>query len=127
MPESHIIVRNPNEPQEAYQEEKSDAPYEAKLNSAYEDSKDEQKTVGNSRVMDLLKELEKARKERNAPDAAGEIKAPKDGGATENAGNTILCIAHNSELLAVADYITELGPGRGSMADSLLQKEIQLK
>ena len=74
MPESHIIVRNPNEPQEAYQEEKSDAPYEAKLNSAYEDSKDEQKTVGNSRVMDLLKELEKARKERNAPDAAGDIK-----------------------------------------------------
>ncbi len=31
----------------------------------------------------------------------------------KNAGNTILCIAHNSELLAVADYITELGPGRG--------------
>ena len=49
---------------------------------------EEQKTVGNSRVMDLLKELEKARKERNAPDAAGEIKAPKDGGATENAGDS---------------------------------------
>ena len=74
LPESHIIVRNPNEPQEEYQEEKSDAPYEAKLNSAYEDSKDEQKTVGASRVMDLLKELEKARKERNAPDAASDIK-----------------------------------------------------
>ena len=88
MPESHIIVRNPNEPQEAYQEEKSDAPYEAMLDSAYEDSKDEQKTVGNSRVMDLLKELEKARKERHAPDAAGDIKAPKDGGATENAGDS---------------------------------------
>ena len=80
--ESHLIVRNPNEPQEEYQEEKSDAPYEAKLNSAYEDSKDEQKSGGNSRVMDLLKELEKERKERSAPDAIGEIKAPKDGGTT---------------------------------------------
>ena len=80
--ESHLIVRNPNEPQEEYQEEKSDAPYEAKLNSAYEDSKDEQKSGGNNRVMDLLKELEKDRKERSAPDAIGEIKAPKDGGAT---------------------------------------------
>ena len=51
-------------------------------NSAYEDSKDEQKSGGNNRVMDLLKELEKERKERQAPDAIGEIKAPKDGGTT---------------------------------------------
>ena len=65
-----------------YRAEKDDAPYEAKLNSAYEDSKDEQKSGGNNRVMDLLKELEKDRKERSAPDAIGEIKAPKDGGAT---------------------------------------------
>ena len=69
-----MIVRNPNEPQEEYQEEKSDAPYEAKLNSPYEDSKDEQKSAGSSRVMDLLKELEKERKERSAPDAASGIK-----------------------------------------------------
>ena len=74
LPESHIIVRNPNEPQEAYQEPKSDEPYEAKLNTAYEDSKDEQKSAGSMRVMELLKELEKARKERSAPDAAGDIK-----------------------------------------------------
>jgi len=73
LPESHIIVRNPNEPQEAYQEPKSDEPYEAKLNTAYEDSKDEQKSAGSMRVMELLKELEKARKERSAPDAAGDI------------------------------------------------------
>ena len=85
IPESHVIVRNPNEPQEAYQEPKSDEPYEAKLNTAYEDSKDEQKSAGSMRVMELLKELEKARKERSAPDAVGEIKAPKDGGVTENA------------------------------------------
>jgi hypothetical protein len=85
IPESHVIVRNPNEPQEAYQEPKSDEPYEAKLNSAYEDGKDEQKSAGSMRVMELLTELEKARKERSAPDAVGEIKAPKDGGVTENA------------------------------------------
>ena len=85
IPESHVIVRNPNEPQEAYQEPKSNEPYEAKLNSAYEDGKDEQKSAGSMRVMELLKELEKARKERPAPDAVGEIKAPKDGGVTENA------------------------------------------
>lgn len=88
VPESHVIVRNPNEPQEGYQEEKSDAPYEAKLNTAYEDAKEEQKSAGTQRVMELLKELEKARKERKAPDAVGEIKSPKDGGATENAGDS---------------------------------------
>ena len=88
LPESHIIVRNPNEPQEEYQAEKDDAPYEAKLNSPYEDSKDEHKSAGMSRVMDLLKELEKERKERPAPDAAGDIKAPKDGGTTENADDS---------------------------------------
>ena len=88
LPESHIIVRNPNEPQEEYQAEKDDAPYEAKLYSPYEDSKDEHKSAGMSRVMDLLKELEKERKERPAPDAAGDIKAPKDGGATENADDS---------------------------------------
>ena len=69
-----MVVRNPNEPTEQYQAEKDDAPYEAKLNSPYEDSKDEQKSAGQSRVMDLLKELEKERKERPAPDAAGYIK-----------------------------------------------------
>ena len=69
-----MVVRNPNEPTEQYQAEKDDAPYEAKLNSPYEDSKDEQKSAGQSRVMDLLKELEKERKERPAPDAAGDIK-----------------------------------------------------
>lgn len=85
IPESHVIVRNPNEPQEAYQEPKSDEPYEAMLNSDYKENKDAQKSAGSMRVMELLKELEKARKERPAPDAVGEIKAPKDGGVTENA------------------------------------------
>ena len=72
--EAHMVVRHPNEPTEQYQAEKDDAPYEAKLNSPYEDSKDEQKSAGSSRVMDLLKELEKERKDRSAPDAASGIK-----------------------------------------------------
>jgi len=72
--EAQMVVRNPNEPLEQYQGEKGDGPYEAKLNSPYEDSKDEQKSAGTSRVMDLLKELEKERKERSAPDAASGIK-----------------------------------------------------
>ena len=45
-------------------QEESDVRSEAKL-TAYEDSKDEQKSGGNNRVMDLLKELEKDRKERS--------------------------------------------------------------
>ena len=46
--ESHVIVRNMNDPREEYQAPKSDAPYESKLDT-----------------LDLLKELEVARKERN--------------------------------------------------------------
>ena len=70
----HVIVRDPNAPQELEQAPKDNKPYEAMLNTDYEKSKDEQKTVGDNRVMELLKELEKARKERSAPDAAGGIK-----------------------------------------------------
>ena len=62
IPATHIVVRKPGEPTEQYQAEKDDAPYEAKLNSPYEDSKDEQKSSGSTRVMDLLKQLEKERK-----------------------------------------------------------------
>ncbi len=32
----------------------------------------------------------------------------------KTSGNTVLCIAHNPELLAAADTICELGPGRGN-------------
>jgi hypothetical protein len=44
------------------------------LDTDYEASKDEQKTAGDNRVMELLKELEKDRKDRSAPDAASGIK-----------------------------------------------------
>jgi hypothetical protein len=64
IPHSHIIVRNQNEPQEQYQEETKDEPYEALLNTEDMGGESAQESVGENRVMELLKELEKARSER---------------------------------------------------------------
>jgi hypothetical protein len=69
--QSHIIVRNQNEPQERYQEETSDEPYESLLNTEDMGGESAQESVGDNRVMDLLKELETARKERTIDPAAG--------------------------------------------------------
>ena len=63
--QSHIIVRNPNEPQELYQQETDDGEYVAKLTVEDMGGENDQGNVGTARVMDLLKELETARKERN--------------------------------------------------------------
>jgi len=83
--QSHIIVRSPNEPQEEYQEAKDDQPYEAMLTT--EELKDEsaQESVAGNRVMELLKELEKARKENeHDPAAAAPTGESKDIDASEN-------------------------------------------
>lgn len=64
IPQSHIIVRNPNEPQELYQNTKEDEVYEPMLTKEDMGGESAQDKVGENRVMDLLKELEKARKER---------------------------------------------------------------
>jgi hypothetical protein len=64
--ESHINVRTPGEPVELEQEaaNKSDEPYKALLDTEeLADNKDAQAMAGENRVMDLLKELEVARKE----------------------------------------------------------------
>ena len=66
VPQSHIIVRNPNEPQELYQNEKENTVYEPILTKEDMGGESAQKSVGENRVMDLLKELEKARKERES-------------------------------------------------------------
>ena len=73
VPQSHIIVRNLNEPQERYQEESvdSDVPYESLLNTEDMGGESAQESVGESRVMELLKELEKARSEREVNPARG--------------------------------------------------------
>lgn len=66
VPQSHIIVRNPNEPQELYQNEEEDTVYEPMLTKEDMGGESAQDNVGENRVMDLLKELEKARKERES-------------------------------------------------------------
>lgn len=63
--QSHIIVRNPNEPQELYQEEVSSDVYVAKLTVEELEGESAQDMAGENRVMDLLKELETARKEQS--------------------------------------------------------------
>ena len=63
--QSHIIVRNPNEQQELYQEETSSDVYVAKLTVEDMGGESAQESVGEDRVMNLLKELETARKEQS--------------------------------------------------------------
>ena len=70
IPQSHIIVRNPNEPQELYQEAKTDEVYEPMLTQEDMGGESGQEHVGGERVMGLLAELEKARKEGAVPDGA---------------------------------------------------------
>lgn len=61
---SHIVVRSPNEPVELQQSEVDEKEvYEPLLTKEDLGGESAQKEVGQSRVMDLLKELEKARKE----------------------------------------------------------------
>jgi|TARA_B100000035_G_C21008602_1_gene558533 hypothetical protein len=90
--QAHIIVRNPNEPQELYQQEKDETQYVAKLTQ--EDmgqaEGDAQANVGPGRVMDLLKELETARKERSA-DYVGDVPVgeSKDIGDSQNTKSPI--------------------------------------
>lgn len=62
---SHIIVRTPGEPLERYQEDKTEETYETILTTEDLGGDSAQKDVGGNRVMELLKELEKARKERD--------------------------------------------------------------
>lgn len=64
IPQSNIIVRDPLAPQEEYQEEKEQEPYEAMLTTEDMGGESAQESVAGNRVMDLLKELETARKER---------------------------------------------------------------
>jgi len=82
---SHIIVRNPNAPQEEYQEAKDDSPYQVVLTTEEMEGESAQQDVGNNRVMDLLKELETARKEREHDPAAAAPKGEsKDIDSSEN-------------------------------------------
>jgi hypothetical protein len=65
---SHLIVRNPNAPAEEIKDIKEPETYESILTKEKLEDTSAQNSVGQSRIMDLLKELETARKER--PDRA---------------------------------------------------------
>ena len=82
---SNVLVRTPGDPIEAYQAPKDDAPYETRLTKEEMEQSDPnaQDTVGSNRVMELLKELETARKENeNSPIA--EVKAGDSTDITNN-------------------------------------------
>ena len=68
---SHIVVRVPGEPVELQQQEMSNEPYEALLNTEDMGGESAQESVAGNRVMDLLKELETARKEREIDPISG--------------------------------------------------------
>jgi len=69
--QAHIIVRGAGALQELYQEMPEDTTYETKLDTEDMGGTSAQESVGENRVMDLLKELEQARKEReHDPSAA---------------------------------------------------------
>jgi hypothetical protein len=65
VPKSHVIVRNPNSPAEQEKEIEDSDVYEPLLTNADLKGESAQQNVGQSRIMDLLKELETARKERS--------------------------------------------------------------
>lgn len=91
IPHTHIIVRREGEPVESYQEDIKDTEtYETLLTTEDMGGESAQESVGTNRVMDLLKELEAARKERDVDPVDG-IKAgeSKDIGETENTKSTI--------------------------------------
>jgi len=65
VPAGHMIVRADGEPLELTQAPIAEGPYEAMLNTEDMGGESAQESVGENRVMDLLKELETARKERD--------------------------------------------------------------
>lgn len=83
--DAYLVVRNEGDPIEEQQSEEpgDDAPYEAILTQEDMGGESAQDSVGETRVMDLLKELEAARQERDV-----EYNAPqgdsKDIAAIEN-------------------------------------------
>ena len=88
--QSHVIVRNPNEPQEQYQQEESSSEYTAMLTQEDMGGESGQKDAGTNRVMELLKDLESARKERSS-DYVGNVPAgeSKDIGDSTNTKSPI--------------------------------------
>ena len=88
---SHMTVRNEGDPLEALQADKDDeAPYETLLDKEDMGGESAQDSVGSSRVMELLKELEKDRSEREVDPVAEAPKGEsKDISSEENAKSVV--------------------------------------
>jgi len=71
IPKDNMRVRAEGEPLEELQKQKDDTPYEALLNTEEMGGESAQDDAGTNRVMDLLKELEIARKEREIDPVEG--------------------------------------------------------
>lgn len=82
---SNIIVRNSNDPRMEYQEAKGDEPYETLLDKEDMGGESAQKNAGSERVMELLKELENARKE-NEYSPIADVKAADTKDITDTEG-----------------------------------------
>lgn len=83
---AHIIVRSATEPQELYQAQPESDTYETLLTKEELGGVDGQGSAGSNRVMELLKELEQVRKEREH-EPAGAVK-PGDGKKMDDKHNT---------------------------------------
>jgi len=87
---THIIVRVPGEPVELDQSAQEDTEYEPLLATEDMGGASAQEAVGGNRVMDLLKELETARKENtNSPIEGIEAGESKDIDNTENSTSAV--------------------------------------
>jgi len=91
FPRSHVVVHNKNEPSDVSTPEATEnTPYETLLTQEDMGGPSAQNVVGDNRVMDLLKELEKARKEREIdPVEAAPKGKSTDIGEAENAKSPI--------------------------------------
>jgi|TARA_B110000977_G_C10948629_1_gene443804 hypothetical protein len=74
--QAYVIVRNINDPREEYQKPKDKTPYESVLNTEDMGGESAQDDVAGPRIMNLLKELEVARQERDM-DMTGGVTAGK--------------------------------------------------
>ena len=84
-PRANIKVRTPGDPVEIDQSAQPEETYEVKLTQEDMGGESAQESVGGGRVMDLLKELEVARKEReHNPAAAAPVGESSDIGDKEN-------------------------------------------
>ena len=90
LPRTHLNVRAEGDPIEEYQTQSEDQPYESMLNTEDMGGESAQADVAGNRVMDLLKELEVARKEREVDPIAGTPSGEsKDIGESENSKSVV--------------------------------------